>query len=36
MTNHQTGHRTVIKVAHWEAGVALPDEQFTARYIERE
>jgi hypothetical protein len=36
MINHQTGHRTVIKVDRWEAGAALSDEQFTTRYIERE
>lgn len=36
MTNHQTGHRTVIKVSKWEAGLALSDEQFTTRNIERE
>lgn len=36
MTNHQTGHRTVLKVDRWDAGISLPDEQFTTRFIERE
>jgi hypothetical protein len=36
MTNHQTGHRTVISMAKVTAGVAIPDETFTTRYIERD
>ena len=36
MTNHQNGHRTVISMGKVTPGVALPDETFTTRYIERE
>ena len=36
MTNHQTGHKTVLNFDKVEAGVQLPDEVFTTRYIERE
>ena len=36
MTNHQTGHKTVLNFDKIEAGVATPDNQFTTRYIERE
>jgi outer membrane lipoprotein-sorting protein len=35
MTNHQNGHRTVISMEKVTAGVAVPDETFTTRYIER-
>jgi hypothetical protein len=35
MTNHQTGHRTTIIASRAEA-VAIPDDRFTARYLERE
>ena len=36
MTNHQNGHRTVISIGKATAGVAVPDETFTTRYIERD
>lgn len=36
MTNHQTGHRTVLKFDKVESGVQATDEMFTARYLERE
>jgi hypothetical protein len=36
MTNHQNGHRTVISFTKVTPGVAVPDETFTTRYIERE
>jgi outer membrane lipoprotein-sorting protein len=36
MTNHQTGHRTVITISKVTPGVAVPDETFTTRYIERD
>ena len=36
MTNHQTGHKTVLNFDKIEAGVAVPDDLFTTRYIERE
>jgi outer membrane lipoprotein-sorting protein len=35
MTNHQNGHRTTIITAKAEA-VAIPDDSFTTRYLERE
>jgi hypothetical protein len=35
MTNHQTGHRTTFTASKAEA-VAIPDESFTTRYLERE
>jgi hypothetical protein len=35
MTNHQSGHRTTITAAKAEA-VAIPDDSFTTRYLERE
>ncbi|HKS07659.1 MAG TPA: outer membrane lipoprotein-sorting protein [Gemmatimonadaceae bacterium] len=35
MVNHQTGHRTTFSVDKLESGVALSDEMFTTRYIER-
>jgi outer membrane lipoprotein-sorting protein len=35
MTNHQNGHRTTITTAKAEA-VAIPDDSFTTRYLERE
>jgi outer membrane lipoprotein-sorting protein len=35
MTNHQTGHRTTFTVDKLEAGIALADDMFTTRYIER-
>jgi hypothetical protein len=35
MTNHQTGHRTTFSVDRLQAGVRLPDDMFTTRYIER-
>ena len=35
MTNHQTGHRTTIDAAKAEA-VAIADDVFTTRYLERE
>jgi outer membrane lipoprotein-sorting protein len=35
MTNHQTGHRTTFTVDKIEAGIALSDDMFTTRYIER-
>lgn len=34
MTNHRTGHRTVIEASKAEL-VAIPDEMFTTRYLER-
>ena len=36
MTNYQTGHRTVISMGKVTPGVAVPDETFTTRYIERD
>lgn len=36
MTNHQTGHKTVLNFGKVEAGVQTPDEAFTTRYLERE
>ncbi|MBI3561720.1 MAG: outer membrane lipoprotein-sorting protein [Gammaproteobacteria bacterium] len=36
MINHQTGHQTIINFDKIEAGVAMPDDVFTTRYIERE
>lgn len=36
MTNHQTGHKTVLSVDKIESGVPVPDEMFTTRYVERE
>jgi hypothetical protein len=36
MTNHQTGHKTVLNVIKLETGVPTPDELFTTRSIERE
>ena len=35
MTNHQSGHRTVLTMAKVTPGVAAPDEMFTTRYIEQ-
>jgi hypothetical protein len=35
MTNHQTGHRTTIIASRAES-VTIPDDRFTARYLERE
>jgi uncharacterized protein len=35
MTNHQSGHRTTITASKAEA-VAIPDDAFTIRYLERE
>ena len=36
MTNHQNGHRTVISMGKVTPGVAVSDETFTTRYIERD
>ena len=36
MTNHQTGHKTVIRFDKIESGVSAPDEMFTTRQVERE
>jgi uncharacterized membrane protein YdfJ with MMPL/SSD domain/outer membrane lipoprotein-sorting protein len=36
MTNHQTGHRTVITFTKVTPGVTVPDDTFTTRYIERD
>lgn len=36
MTNHQTGHRTMLNVLKLETNVPTPDELFTTRYIERD
>ena len=36
MTNHQTGHKTIISFDKIESGVRAPDELFTTRYVERE
>jgi outer membrane lipoprotein-sorting protein len=35
MINHQNGHRTVITATKLVPGIAVPDETFTTRYIER-
>jgi hypothetical protein len=35
MTNHQSGHRTTIDAARAEP-IAIPDDTFTTRYLERE
>jgi uncharacterized protein len=35
MTNHQNGHRTVITATKLVPGVALPDDTFSTRSIER-
>lgn len=36
MVNHQTGHKTTIDFARIEPGIAVADDLFTTRYIERE
>ena len=36
MVNHQTGHKTVIRVNGLESDIRVPDDQFTTRYLERE
>ena len=36
MTNHQNGHRTVLSMGKVMAGVAVPDDTFTTRSIERD
>jgi len=36
MANLQTGHKTVLRFEKIEPGVAVPDEMFTTRYVERE
>jgi outer membrane lipoprotein-sorting protein len=36
MTNHQTGHKTVLNFDKVEAGVQTPEDAFTTRYLERE
>lgn len=36
MTNWQTNHRTVFKFDKVESGVAVSDDQFSTRYLERE
>lgn len=36
MTNHQTGHKTVLRFDKIESGVQVPDAMFTTRSIERE
>ena len=36
MTNHQTGHKTILRFDKIEPGVPAPDELFTTRSIERE
>jgi outer membrane lipoprotein-sorting protein len=36
MTNHQNGHRTVIAMGKVTPGIAVPDDTFTTRYIERD
>jgi uncharacterized protein len=35
MINHQNGHRTVITATKLVPGIAVPDDTFTTRYIER-
>jgi len=35
MTNHQSGHRTIITASKAES-VTVPDDWFTTRYLERE
>jgi hypothetical protein len=36
MTNHRTGHKTILTFDRLEPGVSAPDEIFTLRYLERE
>ena len=36
MLNHQTGHKTTIDFGSIEPGIAVADDLFTTRYIERE
>jgi outer membrane lipoprotein-sorting protein len=36
MTNHQTGHKTVLNFEKVQSGVAVPDGLFTTRYVENE
>jgi hypothetical protein len=36
MTNHQTGHRTDFRFDKVEPGIAVADEVFSIRYLERE
>jgi hypothetical protein len=36
VTNHQTGHRTVLRFERLEPGITVPDERFSIRYLERE
>jgi hypothetical protein len=35
MVNHQSGHRTIITATRLVPDIAVPDETFTTRYIER-
>lgn len=36
MSNHQTGHKTVLRFDNVNAGVAVSNDLFTTRYLERE
>lgn len=36
MTNHQTGHKTVLRFENLQSGVDAPLAMFTTRYLERE
>ena len=36
MTNQQTGHKTVLNFDEVDAAVAVPEDLFTTRYLERE
>jgi predicted RND superfamily exporter protein len=36
MTNHQNGHRTVLSMGKVTPGIAVPDDTFTTRSIERD
>ena len=36
MTNHQSGHQTILTIDKIASGLAVPDDSFTTRYIERE
>jgi hypothetical protein len=36
MTNHQTGHKTVLRFDGTDSAAQVPDDFFTTRYVERE
>ena len=36
VSNHQTGHHTLIQLEKFTAGLPVPDDEFTARFLEKE